>query len=83
MSNSFNIGNCKEIGCNKVAGVVVCSALLAGAKLVWNKCGAYHDPTILPWHRHGEDCPTGPFLGDGSTTKTKVRVGQQKQSKNR
>lgn len=65
MSNSFNIVHCQKIGCQKVIEGVACVA--------------YRDPTILPWARHGEDCPVGPYQAKKSVAK--IRVGQQKQKK--
>ena len=80
MENSFNIGSCQEIGCNKVVDVVVCSPHSAPANLVWHKCGAYQTPDQLACHRHGKTCPAGPRKFD-KVDGHKVRVGQQKQKK--
>jgi len=66
-SNSFDIKHCREIGCDKVVKGVACMA--------------YKDPTQLSWHRHGENCPAGPY--QGKSVVKRMRQGQQKQKKNK
>jgi len=64
--NSFDINHCISIGCNK-AGDSGC-------------CMAYRDPTVLAWHRHEENCPTGPYQHKFVSAKAK-KVNPLKASK--
>ena len=58
MQNSFNIQNCLAKGCEKARTLGV----NYGNHIInINKCSAYANPAVLVWHRHGEECPAGPY----------------------
>lgn len=62
--NSWSTYHCTAIGC---------------AKMQNGCCMAYRDPTQLSWHRHGEQCPTGPY--QASMIKAMQKINPLKASK--
>jgi hypothetical protein len=64
--NSWNAHHCASITCNKMQN---------------GCCMAYSDPTKLAWHRHGEECPTGPYQFSLMSALEKKKTNPLKASK--